>query len=152
MARYFKEKDIDEYRECFYLYARSGTINTVDELTVIMRSLGMSPTVKELKAYMAKPKSGRMTFADFLDTMHQHSRKENIPKELLNAFRGMDPNRKGVIPARDLWHILSKWGEKLSPRETELIFREANINSNKNGMVKYEDFVKVVCSPVPDYY
>ena len=29
----------------------------------------------------------------------------------------MDPGRKGVIRAKDLWHILVKWGEKLSPRE-----------------------------------
>ena len=43
--------------------------------------------------------------------------KENIPKELVEAFRGMDPGRKGVIKAKDLWHILVKWGEKLSPRE-----------------------------------
>ena len=30
------------------------------------------------------------------------------------------------------------------------IFREANISTN--GMVKYEEFVKIVCAPVPDYY
>ena len=30
------------------------------------------------------------------------------------------------------------------------IFREANIHPN--GMVKYEEFVKIVCAPVPDYY
>ena len=29
----------------------------------------------------------------------------------------MDPGRKGVIKAKDLWHILVKWGERLSPRE-----------------------------------
>ena len=30
------------------------------------------------------------------------------------------------------------------------IFREANINPN--GVVKYEQFVKIVSAPVPDYY
>ena len=49
------------------------------------------------------------------DVFHLH--QENIPKELVEAFRGMDPGRKGVIRAKDLWHILVKWGEKLSPRE-----------------------------------
>ncbi|VVC98147.1 unnamed protein product [Leptidea sinapis] len=48
MARYFKEQDIDEFRECFYLFARSGQITSLDELTVVMRSLGMSPTIQEL--------------------------------------------------------------------------------------------------------
>ena len=77
---------------------------------------------------------------------------------------------QGTIPAKDLWNILVKWGERLSPREGESvqqkkiatlmtlflnfavdqIFREANISPN--GMVKYEEFVKIVCAPVPDYY
>ena len=145
----------------------------MDELTVIMRSLGMSPTITELKTYI-KDKGGKISFADFLDIMHSHNKKESIPKELVEAFRGMDPQRKGTIPARDLWNILVKWGERLSPREGQFlvyqlistvavvsllltcnisvdqIFREANIHPN--GVVKYEEFVKIVCAPVPDYY
>lgn len=42
--KYFKATEIDEFRECFYLFAKnreSGYITTLDELTVIMRSLGM---------------------------------------------------------------------------------------------------------------
>ncbi|TRY68843.1 hypothetical protein TCAL_03049 [Tigriopus californicus] len=88
MARYFKEQDIDEFRECFYLYARRGQINTMDELTVIMRSLGMSPTIAELRDYMKQ--------------------------------------------------------------KVDQIFKEANIS--RTGMVKYEEFIKIVCAPVPDYY
>ena len=65
---------ISEFRECFYLYARSGQIQTMDELTVVMRSLNMSPTISELRAYM-KSKNGKVSFADFLDIMHQHSTK-----------------------------------------------------------------------------
>lgn len=43
-----------EFRECFYLFAREGTINKLDELSVIMRSLGMSPTITELKKYFSE--------------------------------------------------------------------------------------------------
>ena len=71
----------------------------MDELTVIMRSLGMSPTITELKSYI-RDKGGKISFADFLEIMHNHSKKESIPKELLEAFRGMDPQRKGYIPAK----------------------------------------------------
>ena len=88
----------------------------MNELAVIMRSLGMNPTKTELTTYM-KGKNGKLAFADFLDVMHTHSSKENLPKELLDAFRCGDPQRKGVIPARDLRRILIKWGEKLSSKE-----------------------------------
>jgi calmodulin len=81
-----------------------------------MRSLGLSPTIAELRAYM-RQKGGKMAFADFLDVMHTHSDKESVAKELLAAFRGSDPGRRGVVPAKDLYHLLAKWGEKLSQRE-----------------------------------
>lgn len=87
----------------------------------------MNPTKTELTAYM-RQKNGKMAFADFLDVMHTHSSKENLPKELLDAFKCSDPQRKGVIPARDLKHILVKWGEQLSSREGTLtiIFHKKN--------------------------
>merc|ERR1711915_1041474 len=149
MARHFKEQDIDEYRECFSLYARNGQIRTLDQLTVIMRSLGMSPTISELKQYF-KEKGGKMSFPDFLDVMHKHSQVENIPDEILKAFKGHDPKNTGSIPAKELKHILWQWGEKLSTKEVEQVFREANIS--QNGMVRYKDFIRIVCAPVPDYY
>lgn len=34
----------------------------------------------------------------------------------------------------------------------EQIFREANVSASSGGMVKYTDFVRIVCAPVPDYY
>lgn len=47
-----------EFRECFYLFARSGQIRTLDELTIIMRSLGLSPTIAELNKYMKDKGNG----------------------------------------------------------------------------------------------
>ncbi|XP_054258022.1 calmodulin-like protein 4 [Macrosteles quadrilineatus] len=149
MAHHFREQDIDEFRECFFLFARSGQIKTLDELTVIMRSLGMSPTSSELKGYL-KEKGGKMSFPDFLKVMHNHSRSENLPKEVVDAFRAADTGKKGMIPATQLRHMLLHWGEQLSTKEVDQIFREANVLPN--GMVKYEDFVKICCAPVPDYY
>ncbi|XP_055699701.1 uncharacterized protein LOC129799646 [Phlebotomus papatasi] len=151
MARYFKEQDIDEFRECFYLFARtkSGQITSLDELTVIMRSLGLSPTIQELTGYLKK-KNGKMSFADFLEIMHQHSTVENLPDEVIEAFKAADPEGKGTISAKQLRHLLQNWGEGLSVREVDNIYREANVSNN--GTVRYADFVKIACAPVPDYY
>lgn len=114
-----------------------------------MRSLGLSPTITELKKYY-KNKGGKISFADFLEIMHTHSEKESIPEEIVKAFRASDKSGSGQISGRELRRILMNWGEKLSPREADGIFREANISPN--GAVRYEDFVRVLCAPVPDYY
>ena len=60
---------------------------------------------------------GKISFADMLEIMHNHSQKENIPQEILRAFRASDKTKSGRIPARELRHILLLWGEKLSPKE-----------------------------------
>lgn len=91
-----------------------------------------------------------MTFADFLEVMHVHSRAEDLPREIVNAFKAADPTGKGVISAKQLRQMLQNWGECLSAKEIDRIFREANVNNN--SMVKYEDFVKIACAPIPDYY
>lgn len=81
-----------------------------------MRSLGLSPTIQELINYLKK-KGGKMSFADFLEVMHQHSKVENLPDEVVAAFKAADPQNTGVIPARQLRNLLQNWGEGLSNRE-----------------------------------
>lgn len=76
--KHFTEKDIDSFREAFFLFAKKRSenpmfIRSVDELVLIMRSLGLSPTIKETTAYMKKYNS-KMSFSDFLEVVHAHSR------------------------------------------------------------------------------
>ena len=80
----------------------------MNELAVIMRSLGMNPTKTELTNYM-RQKNGKMAFSDFLEIMHSHTSKENLPNELLQAFKNYDVRKKGVIHSKDLRRILSRW-------------------------------------------
>ncbi|KAI2809230.1 hypothetical protein BLOT_000377, partial [Blomia tropicalis] len=148
-ALYFKEQDIDEYRDCFYLKTQpnSGHITSVDELKTIMRSLGTSPTQSELEQYF-KEKNCKISFADLLDIMHTHSVKEKIPKEILDAFVSSDWSKSGQMLTKDLKHILCDWGEKLDPKQFDRLMREANIGGS---YFKYEDFVKIISAPIPDY-
>jgi Ca2+-binding EF-hand superfamily protein len=76
--KHFTEKDIDSFREAFFLFAKNRTenpiyIRSVDELCLITRSLGLSPTIKEITAYMKKY-NNKMSFSDFLEVVHTHSR------------------------------------------------------------------------------
>jgi hypothetical protein len=51
--------------------------------------------------------------------MHIHSRAEDLPREVVDAFKAADPANKGTIPARQLRHMLLRWGEQLSAKEGE---------------------------------
>lgn len=75
--KHFSEKDIDSFREAFFLFAQNRNenpiyIKSVDELCVIMRSLGLSPTIREITTYM-KNYGNKMSFSDFLEVVHIHS-------------------------------------------------------------------------------
>lgn len=80
--------------------------------------------------------------------MHTHSVKEKIPQEILDAFIATDSARTGQMSTRDLRHILCTWGEKLDQKEFDKLMREANIYGS---YFKYEDFVKIISAPIPDY-
>uniref|UniRef100_A0A914XPL2 EF-hand domain-containing protein n=1 Tax=Plectus sambesii TaxID=2011161 RepID=A0A914XPL2_9BILA len=149
MTQFFSQKDIDQYRECFYLYAQKGLVESSSHLRYIMRSLGYSPTVQESQVYF-KSKNGKIDFACFLDVLHEHQRKGDPIKEVLMAFRSHDRQRKGVIPAKELRAILTGMGERMAPQEIDRVFREANVIDPK-GLVRYEDFVRVISIPLPDY-
>lgn len=90
----------------------------------------------------------KLSFADFLDVMHTHSKKEKIPQEILDAFSGFDRRKSGLVSISDLKHILCDWGEKLDHRLVDKLFREANVSGS---YLKYHDFVKILSDPSPDY-
>ena len=147
MARYFSQSDIDKFKECFHYHARK-TIKTEDDLSVIMRSLGNSPTKVEISKYFSKY-GPEIEFASFLECMHDHSSVENPEKELLDAFRAHDRQKQGYVNASDVRNILMNLGEKLSNREVEAMLRDANVQPG--GQLRYNEFVKTLLTPVPDY-
>lgn len=150
MAKYFNQSDIDEFRDCFSLFAKDKVITSIDELTTITRSLGYSPTVQELKKYYSEnAKDGKIDFATFLEILHIHSQKEKCQQEILAAFRAHDQEGSGTVPGAELMHILTQFAEKISPAEADRMFKEANANSR--GAVRYEELMRIILTPLPDF-
>ena len=117
-SKHFSEKDIDEFRQCFKLYAPEGHVTSPDKLGFIMRSLNIKPTLSELKAYFIKhKKEGIVDFAEFLDILHVHLQTEHAAQEILNAFRIFDTRKTGYISTKDLKFLLTMTGEKLTNKD-----------------------------------
>ncbi|OQV24658.1 putative Calmodulin-like protein 4 [Hypsibius exemplaris] len=146
MAQFFNQGEIDEFKECFNMYAKTGYITSVPELSRIMRSLGMAPTTAELASYY---KGKEISFPVFLDIMHRHKQYEKPAADILAAFRALDKRHRGEMSAKDLRHFLMNTGEKMSKKDVDAVLREGNISSN--GIFNYADFVKFFAEPVPDY-
>ncbi|XP_015250122.1 PREDICTED: calmodulin-like protein 4 [Cyprinodon variegatus] len=153
MAKFFTPAQISEFKECFSLYDKKlkGKIDSKDLITV-MRCLGSSPTPGEIERHLQVHKIGKkgeVDFSTFLIMMHRQMQQEDPKNEILEAFRMTDKQKRGYIQASELRAKLTTLGEKLTNREVDELFREANIRSN--GNIKYAEFTQMVTLPPVDY-
>ncbi|XP_047435852.1 calmodulin-like protein 4 [Mugil cephalus] len=153
MAKFLTQVRINEFKECFSLYDKKqkGKIDAKDLITV-MRCLGTSPTFGEIDRHLQVhkiAKTDEVDFSVFLTMMHRQMQQEDPKNEILQAFRMTDKQKRGHIQASELRAKLTQLGEKLTNKEVDEIFSEANVQSN--GIVKYEEFIDVVNLPPIDY-
>ncbi|XP_076011995.1 calmodulin-like protein 4a [Genypterus blacodes] len=153
MAKFFTPAQINEFKECFSLYDKKqkGKIDAKDLITV-MRCLGTSPTFGETQRHLQVhkiEKTGELDFSTFLTMMHRQMQQEDPKAEILQALRMTDKQKKGHITASELRAKLTKLGEKLTDKEVDELFREANVRSN--GTINYEEFTHMVTLPPVDY-
>ncbi|XP_006866639.1 PREDICTED: calmodulin-like protein 4 [Chrysochloris asiatica] len=152
-AKFLTQDQINEYKECFSLYDKQqkGKIKAT-ELLVVMRCLGASPTPGEVQRHLHTHhigQNGELDFSTFLTIMHMQIKQEDPKKEILLAMLMTDKEKKGYIMAAELRSKLMRLGEKLTHKEVDELFREANIDPN--GKVKYEEFIRKITLPAQDY-
>ncbi|KAL6113492.1 calml4 [Pungitius sinensis] len=153
MAKFFTPVQINEFKECFSLYDKKqkGKI-VVKDLITVMRCLGTSPTFGEVERHLQVhkiEKSGELDFSTFLTMMHRQMQQEDPKAEILEALRMTDKQKQGFIQASELRAKLTMLGEKLTNKEVDELFKEANVKSN--GLINYEEFTQMVTLPPVDY-
>uniref|UniRef100_A0A3B4T1V4 Calmodulin-like 4a n=2 Tax=Seriola TaxID=8160 RepID=A0A3B4T1V4_SERDU len=94
-------------------------------------------------------KTGELDFSMFLTMMHRQIQQEDPKTEILQALRMTDKQKRGYIQASELRAKLTMLGEKLTDKEVDELFKEANVKSN--GTINYEDFTQMVTLPPVDY-
>ncbi|XP_007654020.2 calmodulin-like protein 4 isoform X2 [Ornithorhynchus anatinus] len=153
MVKFLSQDQINEFKECFSLYDKKqrGKIKAND-LIVVMRCLGVSPTPGEVDRHLLAHKIDRnaeLDFSTFLTIMHQQMQQEDPKKEILLAMLMTDREKKGYITAAELRAKLTQMGEKLSNREVDDLLRETNVGPS--GKIQYNQFIQMVTLPIPDY-
>merc|ERR1712168_1027731 len=150
MAKYFSQKDIDEFKECFYFLQKKGVIESPEALERTMQSLNFNPTSKETMEYFLKHNvNGRIDFAHLLDVLHQHSQVEKAFTEILSAFEAQDKEKKGFLSAAEISQVLTSTGERLTQREVNQLFRDAGMMNQ--GKIDYKQLLQSLLGPLPDY-
>ncbi|ELU01786.1 hypothetical protein CAPTEDRAFT_222210 [Capitella teleta] len=139
----------EKYREAFRLFDADGdgTI-TVDELEVVMKSLGHTPSRTELENMIGEVDgdgNGQIEFAEFVDMMEKFgdfTGEDQREKDIREAFRIFDRDGDGYITALELHETLNTLGEVLTKEEADNMMMEADANGD--GRIDYEEFTKVM--------
>ncbi|XP_076634356.1 calmodulin-alpha isoform X5 [Colletes latitarsis] len=142
------EDQVAEFKEAFMLFDKDedGTI-TMAELGVVMRSLGQRPSETELRDMVNEVDqngNGTIEFNEFLQMMSKKMKGADGEDELREAFRVFDKNNDGLISSKELRHVMTNLGEKLSEEEVDDMIKEADLDGD--GMVNYEEFVTILTS------
>lgn len=145
------DEQLAEYREAFNLFDKNkDNVISAKELGTVMRALGQSPTDGDIRTMINHAdlnKNGSIDFDEFVKMMIGYQRRADPEQEMLEAFRVFDKDSNGYISSEELRHVMTNLGEKLTDQEVAEMIREADTNGD--GMVDYNEFIKLLCSPPP---
>ena len=137
---------LKEYRDAFEnLDKNNNGFISVKNLGTIMKSLGLNPSDQELKDIIAEVDldgNGTIEFNEFVLMMHKRTKDSDPEEDIISAFRVFDKDENGIITTKDLRHLMTTMGDKLTDDEIDLLIEEAD--SDGNGIINYEEFVRMM--------
>lgn len=146
MVEKFSQDKLIELKEAFSIFDQNGdgTIST-KELGVVIRSLGLSPTDREIQEIIRefdKDKSGALEYPEFLRLMAKKIYEQNAKEILFEAFKVFDNDGNGLISATELRHVLLNMPEKPDDEEVDEMIRYADLDGD--GHINYKEFVDLL--------
>ncbi|CAJ0901341.1 3466_t:CDS:2, partial [Entrophospora sp. SA101] len=116
-----------------------------EELGNLLRALKQNPSQAEV-AELSKDLGERIDFNKFMEILERPNGFAPLGtfEEFIEGFQVFDKDRTGYISAGELRYVLSNLGEKLSNEEVDELMKISQVD--KNGNIKYDDFVKFILS------
>lgn len=146
MVEEISDVKLREYREAFENFDKdhNGSIS-IKELASMMKSLGQNPTDQELREIISEVDidgNGHIDFNEFVIIMQKRSKETDPGDEIIAAFRVFDKEGNGTLSTKELRHIMTTIGDKLTDEEVDQMIEEADIDGD--GIINYEEFVRMM--------
>ncbi|KAK7360889.1 hypothetical protein VNO77_02906 [Canavalia gladiata] len=149
------DEQIAELREIFRSFDRNndGSLTQL-ELSSLLRSLGLKPTVEQLESFIHKAdrnNNGLVEFSEFVALVAPELLPAKSPyteEQLRHLFRMFDRDGNGFITAAELAHSMAKLGHALTADELTGMIKEADTDGD--GMISYQEFAKAITSAAFD--
>ncbi|CAL4944054.1 unnamed protein product [Urochloa decumbens] len=146
MAGHLPQEQIAAMEEAFAFFDKNGDgLITIEELRVVLESLGQNNTTLELQWMIAEVDAdgdGAINFSEFLKLMELKPNDTDSEEELTGAFRMFDIDEDGFISEAELFLIMYNRGCNLNGAEVREMMQEADTDGD--GRVSYEEFKQIM--------
>lgn len=143
---WIEEEDLEEWRTIFNLFDVDGDESiTFEELGVVLRSMGQTPTEQELIEMireMDEDDSGTVDFEEFVALMHKKSADDEHNDDIEEAFKVFDTKNDGVICAEELMSVMVSLGNPRTMDEIKEMIAEEDPDGD--GVITKEEFTKML--------
>ena len=141
------EDVLSEFRDAYTLFDRigDGKIDG-DQIPDLLRSMGLNPVGSDLTPVTDEYQGKRVEFEQFLGIYAQFRAKpEPVREDFIEGFKCYDRDNSGTIDGGTLRGMLCLRGDsKLTEEEANELL--APVEDAKNGIVNYEEIIKMVMS------
>lgn len=117
----------------------------IAELGGVMRSVGLAPSQAELLDFEREIGEQQFSMDTFFDLIRRfvdaHKDDKPLRDRLRESFDSIDRDKTGIIPAKELRHVLVSIGERLSFAEADSLFKKNNIDQDQD--LDFETFASI---------
>lgn len=116
----------------------------------LLRSLDLRPTNALIEKNGGLKKRGEklLTLEEFLPIFSQvkKEKESGAYEDFVEGLKLYDKHDNGSMLEAELAHVLLSLGEKLTDAECEELLSSVQVGTDDDGFIKYENFLKKLCS------
>eukprot|EP00668_Euglena_longa_P011288 GGOE01013679.1.p1 GENE.GGOE01013679.1~~GGOE01013679.1.p1 ORF type:complete len:165 (-),score=43.55 GGOE01013679.1:152-622(-) len=131
---------VAQAREIFNFFEKNGMMH-LNHLATAVRAMNLNPSEKQLAEWrdeLDTSHTGLLSFENFkVFVLEQLKLSPDTKEMLMNAFKVLDKAGCGFVETKELKALMTSMGEKYTDEEFEELVRF----SNRNGFIKYSEFV-----------
>merc|ERR1711893_92039 len=139
----FEQQQIQEYKEAFGMIDanRDGFIDK-DDLRSTYASLGVRDIQNDKLEQMMSEAPAAINFTVFLNMLADKLHGTDPEDVIINAFKLLDPDNKGLLPKAELDVVLKSQADRFTDAELEQLYSIAPVDAE--GMVDYKALCYII--------